>query len=116
VPPLDAQKVGIQQLQFALDARPPTGLSLSISYVVEENCSAERYDCVEIPGFFSMDEAGQPRQFDESGANTFNLADFAPGPGSAIGASLDRTRVVGIQFNSRSSQTYVRRPESAVRR
>lgn len=102
--PLDAQALDIQQIHFALDAPPQSGLSLSISQVVEDNCSAERTDCIYVPGFYLIGEDGQPLLLEESGEYTFDLAEFRPGPGSAIGDTLDRTRLAGMELHLNPDQ------------
>ena len=72
---------------------------MSITHIVEDNCSAERTNCVYVPGFYILAENGQPRLFNESGASTFDLTEFKPGPGSASGATLDRTRFGGMELH-----------------
>lgn len=85
-------------MSFTLDTPPTSGLEVSLSHVVEDDCPAERTDCVQVPGFFIMDTPDVPVRFTDAGTYSYAFSDFTPGPGSAPGATLDTTRLVGLQF------------------
>src|SRR5262245_29041147 len=95
--PLDAQAIGITQLRFTLESPPATGLQVTPSSVVSDECPFSSDQCIQS-GFYILDAAGAPSTITEPGTYTVRFSDLRPGPGVPSTLSLDTTRLAGIEL------------------
>jgi hypothetical protein len=95
--PLDAPAHGITQVRFTLESPPSTGLQVSASNVVRDECPFSSDDCIQS-GFYILSEAGTPVNVTEPGTYTHPLSNYRPGPGTPPTLALDTTRLAGFEF------------------
>jgi hypothetical protein len=95
--PLDAAARGITQYRFTLESPPPTGLQVSPSNVVGDQCPFSSSQCIQA-GFYVLDEAGLPITITRAGTYTQRIADLRPGPWVPPTLALDTTRLAGFEF------------------
>lgn len=95
--PLDAPAFGIAQVRFTLESPPSTGLLVSASHVVRDECPFRSDNCIQS-GFYILGEAGTPLNVTEPGTYTYPLTNYRPGPGTPPTPALDTTRLAGFEF------------------
>jgi hypothetical protein len=96
--PLDARALGITQARFTLESTPSTGLQMSASNVVRDECPVSSDDCIQS-GFYILSEAGAPVNVTEPGTYTHPLTNYRPGPDTPPTFALDTTRLGGLEFH-----------------
>jgi hypothetical protein len=95
--PLDAAALGVTQFRFSFESPPSTGLRVSPSNVVRDECAFSSDQCIQH-GFYILNEAGAPSTITQTGTYTQRIADYRPGPGEPATLLLDMTRFSGFEF------------------
>ena len=95
--PLDAAALGVTQYRFTIESPPSTGLRISPSNVIGDECPFSSTECIQA-GFYVLDEAGLPITITRTGTYTQRIADLRPGPGTPPALALDTTRFAGFEF------------------
>jgi hypothetical protein len=95
--PLDAAANGITQFRFTLESAPQTGLRVSPSNVVRDECPFSSDQCIQS-GLYLLDDAGVPITITHAGTYTQRIADLRPGPDVPETLTLDTTRLAGLGF------------------
>jgi hypothetical protein len=95
--PLDAAALGITQFRFTVDSPPASGLQVSPSNVVRDECPFSSDECIQS-GLYVLNEAGAPITITQAGTYTQRFTDYRPGPGVPPALTLDTTRLAGLGF------------------
>ena len=95
--PLDTLALGVTQFRFTLEPASATGLQVSPSNVVRDECPFDSEQCIQS-GLYVLNEAGAPLTITQAGTYTLRIADLRPGPGIPPTLMLDTTRFAGLEF------------------
>lgn len=95
--PIDAAALGVDQFRFTIESPPSTGLYVSPSNVVGDQCPASSTQCIQA-GFYILDQSGLPSTITMAGTYTERIADLRPGPDVPATLTLDTSRLAGFEF------------------